>query len=217
MSIKNFLKPYEYELLKSVLKREGKDIESEAVRIIQEFYTQTVSREERETAEEKFRDEYEYNLRLQDVGRFSVIHLYDEEDEYYFTTESHMDFYHAAYAYSKYVRGDECNYTLDSIAKEFAERSNIDPYVFNLLRKETDSNIIAVMKFDFEEMTLTLQDNDKQQSKKYKLDDIADAVGVSEKEDGASVYRRKLIVEEILKGKELELTRVENDNVQFLG
>lgn len=133
----------------------------------------------------------------------AAIHLHTKEDDVYFTSESCDSIYTIASFYENELKRDAGEMTLDSLAAAFGETQFLSAQIFSALgRAMLVDEHITLMKFDFDEKKVRINQQKDMQWHSYYLEDVGEAVRKAEKEPGLSIEAREKVFEEVLREKE---------------
>ena len=144
------------------------------------------------------------------VGKISVIHLHQDEEDYHFTSEYNNTFFKTAKLYQRFrelVDEDE-KVTVDTIAQiYFGAQESIEPVIFSVLTDaiEHDDRVNAVIEIDLDEEMLGIKDSSGVW-KTYCLDDILYALKVVERNAGKGVNPfTERTFRELMEGNEVDI------------
>ena len=134
---------------------------------------------------------------------FAVVHLHEEGEDVYFTSESCDSFYTTVYRYENELKMDAEAMTLDSLAIAFGEPQFLNARIFSALgRAMLADEYIMLVKFDFEEKMVSVNRQKDMQWHSYSLEDVGEAVRKAEKEQGLPTDAREEVFEGALREKE---------------
>ncbi len=204
INLTDYLHERKLSALNNALHECGKDFDLELWSLIENLYDSVVPLDERELIDAEIARIAEQEEA--DAESICIVHLHEDDDDFYFSTHGNQNFYTVASAYHNYVSEDVGEITLDSLAENFGDVDAIPEKVFRLLcdAMENEDNIRAALKFDFDEMTVTVCDNHDRIWRTYALDDIGEAVASIEKCDGVPMYARPDVLDKYLEGLEIE-------------
>lgn len=123
------------------------------------------------------------------VGKIAVLHLHQEDEDYYFTSEYNNTFFKVAKLYQRFKKHEDENLTVDTIAQMyFGAQESIEPLTFSVLTNaiEHDDRVNVVIKIDMDKDMMSVLDKSGLW-KSYCLDDILQALGVVERNAGRKV------------------------------
>lgn len=123
------------------------------------------------------------------VGKIAVLHLHQEDEDYYFTSEYNNTFFKTAKLYLRFREREDENLTVDTIAQMyFGAQESIEQLTFSVLANaiEHDDRVNVVIKIDMDQDMMIVLDKSGQW-KSYCLDDILQALGVVERNAGRKV------------------------------
>lgn len=123
------------------------------------------------------------------VGKIAVLHLHQEDEDYYFTSEYNNTFFKTAKLYQRFREQEDENLTIDTIAQMyFGAQQSIEPLTFSVLANaiEHDDRVNVVIEIDMDKDMMSVLDKSGER-KTYCLDDILHALGVVERNAGRKV------------------------------
>ena len=123
------------------------------------------------------------------IGKIAILHLHQEEDDYYFTSEYNNTFFKTAKLFQRYWKHGDDSLTIDTIAQMyFGAQESIDPVTFSVLTNaiKHDDRVNVVIKIDLDENMMSALDK-RGCWKTYCLEDILQALGVVERSAGQGV------------------------------
>lgn len=123
------------------------------------------------------------------VGKIAVLHLHQEDEDYYFTSEYNNTFFKTAKLYQRFREQEDENLTIDTIAQMyFGAQQSIEPLTFSVLTNaiEHDDRVNVVIEIDMDKDMMSVLDKSGEW-KKYCSDDVLHALGVVERNAGRKV------------------------------
>lgn len=186
------------------LARQGRGLEQELCRILDQLYKQEVPERERESIEAFIEEE-----RRQEAGEgFAVYHFHDADGDVHFMDQLHNNFYSAAYQYKNMIQESNNILSSDSIAELYYRGHkpvNTKTFLEFCDRIPDDECIAALIEFDMENGTVGICENRENEWQLYKLEDVISAVDRAERESNISLEAKRGIFEEALVGREIDL------------
>lgn len=155
------------------------------------------------------------------VGKIAILHLHQEDDDYYFTSEYNNTFFKTAKLYQRYWKHGDDNLTIDTIAQMyFGAQESIDPITFSVLTNaiEHDDRVNVVIKIDMDENSMSVLDKNRCW-KTYCLEDVLQALGVVERSagQGVSPYSNRMFQELMewnhIEGRNSEVTEAPKEQI----
>lgn len=123
------------------------------------------------------------------VGKIAVLHLHQEDEDYYFTSEYNNTFFKTAKLYQRFREQEDENLTIDTIAQMyFGAQQSIEPLTFSVLTNaiEHDDRVNVVVEIDLDEDIMCVLDKSGEW-KTYYSEDVLHALGVVERNSGRGV------------------------------
>ncbi len=140
-------------------------------------------------------------------NKYSILHLHDSTGDFHFKSQILNEFFEAAYKYYFYAREQVGTYSLDSIALNFRNYSQIDVQTFSDLCKAIGKNesLQMVVEFDFENDIVLVWEQDAGEWKNYNLKDVSSAMKKSTNGERYTLGTQKALFNAYIEGKEISI------------
>ena len=210
---------YRLRALETALTENDSSIELALKNTLDSLYRKFVPTQERAEIESLIqREEAEAQANRRDnVG---VFHLHNEDGDINLPSRYVKGLFQFAKLYNEHMQFDVNKYTIDSVVGYFGELKIIDPELLSMVcdtfRSSDSVRIIA--DIDFECGNVSVLEKGADDWRTYRLSDVLLAVHASEEQSDLFDYERKVIFEEQLDGKELEIranASSENESAQI--
>ena len=210
---------YRLRALETALTENDSSIELALKNTLDSLYRKFVPTQERAEIESLIqREEAEAQANRRDnVG---VFHLHNEDGDINLSSRYVKGLFQFAKLYNEHMQFDVNKYTIDSVVGYFGELKIIDPELLSMVcdtfRSSDSVRIIA--DIDFECGNVSVLEKGADDWRTYRLSDVLLAVHASEEQSDLFDYERKVIFEEQLDGKELEIranASSENESAQI--
>ena len=194
-----------YSALKTELEKNGKSVESEMSKLLERLYADTIPEGRQKEVERQIEKDRQEELKVS--KQFAVVHLHNEDEDYYFITQPRENFFTLAQAYCEdSTEIDRGLLTLDTVGRYLSANYGIDESVFYSLAKacKTDDRISAVIQFDFENGNVNVLEQGKGKWHRYDKDMLLDAVEETNRTPRKDYEEQLKIFYENLYGEEID-------------
>lgn len=213
---------HKVEAMERILSDQNRRLDDEIHRQMDALYESIVPEQERVSIEERIRQEEAQRAAEHEASRrFSLVHLHDGESDYYLLSERHTEFLHAARLYRAVTKdihsllgkgGQSPLSTLERMRIAFMDHEPLSQEDFEKLVESApnDRRITAMVKFDFEDWTISACESSDNHWWTYSLKDVNNASFYADRRIGVSNQVRREIFENRLEGKEIDCDQDED-------
>lgn len=213
---------HKVEAMERILSSQNRRLDDEIHRQMDALYESIVPEQERVSIEERIRQEEAQRAAEHEASRrFALVHLHDGESDYYLLSERHTEFLHAARLYRAVTKdihsllgkgGQSPLSTLEQMRIAFMDHEPLSQEDFEKLVESApnDRRITAMMKFDFEDWTISACESSDNHWWTYTLKDVSNASFYADRRMGVSNQVRREIFENRLEGKEIDCDQEED-------
>ena len=210
---------YRLRALESALEENGSSVETALKNTLDSLYRKFVPHLERAEIESHIQQE-ETVAHVSPQNTVGVFHLHNTDGDINFSSRYVKGLFQFAKLYSEYMQFDVNQYTVDSVVGYFGEHRILDHELFSMVCDtfRSSDNISVIADIDFESGNVSVLEKGADDWHTYRLSDVLLAVHASEEQSDLFDYERKVIFEEQLDGKELEIranASSENESAQI--
>lgn len=216
---------YRVDAMERILSSQNRRLDNEILKQLDALYESLVPEQERVAIEERIRvEEAQRAAEVEASRRFAYVHLHDAETDYYLLSERHTQFLHAVRLYRAVTKdihrllgkgGHSPLSELNQMRIAFMDHEPLTREEYEKLTESApnDHRVTAMVKFDFENWTISACESSDNHWRTYTLKDVCTAAFHADRRMSISNQARNDIFERHLEGKEIDYDQEEDIGV----